>query len=450
MYHFNNHVGECLYLCTDHLGSIVKIVDEHGNARFEAKYDAWGNQEIIKNDIGFIRGYTGHEEMPEFGLVNMNARLYDPMLGRFLSADDYVQMPENSQNFNRYAYCVNNPLKYSDPSGNFFELAVVAMAAWQAGMTSWANGDSFMSGAAQGAAVSFVSQGFAYGIGSAFGHQVGSVWNEALRAGAHGLSQGALGVAEGGDFWTCFAAGAISSIAGSGAGAIWNDPSQFDPSRIIAICTLTGGLATLITDDSGNSFFQGAMIGFNVGCLNHCGERQTIEFGEDDESIFDYLVRKYQETNWYSDSETWFSNAGKVKKMFDEFVSGTGPKRRAFVNDKVAKAFRNSCGVNKARDAFYKQCLGLQDLSGRTYHDHYDFGIKGLVKAGIDPVEQFVGSYDVDIIAVDKSTLRFKITNTTSFWSLMYHVAPSWERSQCPRFGNTYQKYIFTEPIRAH
>ena len=70
------------------------------------------------NTIGFIRGYAGHEEMPEFGLVNMNARLYDPMLGRFLSSDNYVQMPEDSQNFNRYSYCQNNPLRYVDPSGN--------------------------------------------------------------------------------------------------------------------------------------------------------------------------------------------------------------------------------------------------------------------------------------------------------------------------------------------
>ncbi len=304
MCHDNDFTSEILYLCTDYLGSVIGIIDEHGEMCYEAKYDAWGNQEVVRNDIGFIRGYTGHEEMPEFGLVNMNARLYDPMLGRFLSPDDFVQMPENSQNFNRYAYCLNNPLKYSDPSGNFIQWPLVALAAWQAGMTSWANGDSFMSGAAQGAAVSIVSQGFAYGIGSAFGHQVGSVWNEALRAGAHGLSQGALGAAEGGDFWTCFAAGAISSIAGSGAGAIWNDPSQFDPSRIIAICTLTGGLATLITDDSGNSFFQGAMIGFNVGCLNHCG-------GEDEPT------QKDPEAEW----SDWFGKAVKSTKNAADYCA---------------------------------------------------------------------------------------------------------------------------------
>lgn len=52
----------------------------------------------------------------------MNARLYDPATSRFLSPDPYVQTPEQSQNFNRYSYCMNNPLKYTDKNGKFFFL----------------------------------------------------------------------------------------------------------------------------------------------------------------------------------------------------------------------------------------------------------------------------------------------------------------------------------------
>ena len=44
-------------------------------------------------------------------------RMYDPVMSSFLSVDRYVQDPSNSQNFNRYAYCLNNPLRFTDPSG---------------------------------------------------------------------------------------------------------------------------------------------------------------------------------------------------------------------------------------------------------------------------------------------------------------------------------------------
>ena len=47
----------------------------------------------------------------------MNGRIYDPLVGRFLSADNFVQDPTNTQNYNRYSYGLNNPLKFSDPSG---------------------------------------------------------------------------------------------------------------------------------------------------------------------------------------------------------------------------------------------------------------------------------------------------------------------------------------------
>jgi RHS repeat-associated protein len=64
------------------------------------------------------RGYTGHEHLDQFGLINMNGRLYDPVLRRMLSPDNYVQEPDNTQSFNRYSYVVNNPLRSTDPSGH--------------------------------------------------------------------------------------------------------------------------------------------------------------------------------------------------------------------------------------------------------------------------------------------------------------------------------------------
>ena len=71
------------------------------------------------------RGYTGHEWLPWFALYNCNACLYDPLLGRFLEPDPYIQAPDFSQRFNRYAYCLNNPLKYTDESGDFVITALL-------------------------------------------------------------------------------------------------------------------------------------------------------------------------------------------------------------------------------------------------------------------------------------------------------------------------------------
>ncbi|MBQ8673945.1 MAG: RHS repeat-associated core domain-containing protein, partial [Bacteroides sp.] len=87
---------------------------------------------VSVNSLSFQRGYTGHEHLDSFGLVNMNGRMYDPALGRFLSPDPYVQLPDFSQNFNRYSYCLNNPLMYTDPSGEFITLPLLASSIWMA------------------------------------------------------------------------------------------------------------------------------------------------------------------------------------------------------------------------------------------------------------------------------------------------------------------------------
>lgn len=70
-------------------------------------------------------GYTLHEHYNDFGLINMNGRVYDPYMSTFLSPDNYIQAPDNSQNFNRYAYCLNNPLKYTDPDGEIFWAPII-------------------------------------------------------------------------------------------------------------------------------------------------------------------------------------------------------------------------------------------------------------------------------------------------------------------------------------
>jgi RHS repeat-associated protein len=117
------------YIGRDYLGSITHITDADGDLVAEYSYDPWGRLRnpqtlaIYDDDnapsLFLGRGFTGHEHLPWFGLINMNARLYDPLLGRFLAPDPFVQDPDFTQNFNRYSYALNNPLKYSDESGEF-------------------------------------------------------------------------------------------------------------------------------------------------------------------------------------------------------------------------------------------------------------------------------------------------------------------------------------------
>jgi RHS repeat-associated protein len=74
-----------------------------------------GDLEALPTDHGF----TGHKhEAAELGLIFMEARFYVPGLGRFLSADILVPNPADPQSYNRYAYVLNNPLGFSDPTGH--------------------------------------------------------------------------------------------------------------------------------------------------------------------------------------------------------------------------------------------------------------------------------------------------------------------------------------------
>jgi RHS repeat-associated protein len=71
--------------------------------------------------------FTG-QRLDGTGLYYYNARYYDPTIGRFISPDTVIQNPANPQCFNRYSYCLNNPLKYTDPSGHYTESEYWALA----------------------------------------------------------------------------------------------------------------------------------------------------------------------------------------------------------------------------------------------------------------------------------------------------------------------------------
>ena len=146
---------ELNYVHKDNLGSWCVITNENCDVVQELQFDAWGNVNKIysthDNDgasLLYDRGYTGHEHLVDFGLVNMNGRMYDPVMSMMLSPDNNVQMPQMFQNYNRYSYCYNNPLRYNDPSGEWVESVVLGVVGGAANVLFNAgNIDSFGEGA---------------------------------------------------------------------------------------------------------------------------------------------------------------------------------------------------------------------------------------------------------------------------------------------------------------
>lgn len=111
-----------IYLHKDSLGSVTQLTDEQGKVLGGFKYDPWG----VRRDDGpnptpvvqnWSRGYTGHAEILQARYVHMNGRVYDPEIASFVSPDLVTQVLTDERTFNRYAYALDNPLKYTDPSG---------------------------------------------------------------------------------------------------------------------------------------------------------------------------------------------------------------------------------------------------------------------------------------------------------------------------------------------
>jgi RHS repeat-associated protein len=114
------------YFHHDHLGSVAAITNERGDLVERMAYDPWGKRRNVNGlpdstdslvGINTDRGFTMHEQLDEMGVVHMNGRIYDPLIGRFMSADPIIQAPDNLQSYNRYAYVMNNPLAFTDPTG---------------------------------------------------------------------------------------------------------------------------------------------------------------------------------------------------------------------------------------------------------------------------------------------------------------------------------------------
>ena len=143
IYISSNGSEQLYYAYTDYLGSLTALTDKNGVVVEKYAFDPWGNrrdvnnwQNLIINHSNYItdRGYTMHEHLHTFDLINMNGRIYDAKLSRFLSPDPQLQAPDNWLNYNRYTYALNNPMIYTDPSGEWFQFIYPFVTKWLAGM----------------------------------------------------------------------------------------------------------------------------------------------------------------------------------------------------------------------------------------------------------------------------------------------------------------------------
>lgn len=337
------------YLHHDHLSSIVAVTDEAGSTVEQMAFGAWGLRRsagtwlppsipIVAGETS--RGFTDHEHLDDVALVHMNGRIYDPAIGRFMSADPHIQYPANSQSYNRYSYVLNNPLSYTDPSGFFLSkifkaiakpikklissrigrIALAAGAAWLSGgaTTAWLTGGHWTisaavdagvevgigtiaaAGAASGFAGALVSTGSIKAAvkGAVFGGVSAGVARGIAQAAAtnsaladlaaathglstdalHGLAQGALSEAFGGDFVSGFS----GAFAGHAAGRFSKNFLRGDGAHFVAARTLVasaaGGFAGLIAGGSpANSAISAA---FSHLFNTEASERHTLERGQ--------------------------------------------------------------------------------------------------------------------------------------------------------------------------
>ena len=193
-----------------------------------------------------VSGFTGHEHLYAFNLINMNGRMYDPITGRMLSPDNYIQAPDFSQSFNRYSYAWNNPLVMTDPDGEFIQYifgAIIGgfngyMMADNLGYKGWNKFWYTIGGAVIGSATTGVgtavtsSTGIVIGgvvggavsgtgFGTLGGYAAGLRGGDLFNAGFKGMYRGAvtggigsmIGGAIGGG-WGALAGGATSNLTG--------------------------------------------------------------------------------------------------------------------------------------------------------------------------------------------------------------------------------------------
>jgi RHS repeat-associated protein len=253
--YIQNAGKDTLYFAhTDYQGSLIALSLPNTSVAERYAYDPWGKRRNPTNwtqnetRTAFVlnRGYTMHEHLPEFNLINMNGRVYDPITAMFFSPDPYLQAPGNWLNYNRYGYALNNPFLYTDPDGEWIHIVIGAIIG---GVVNWV---------AHGAEFSWDGLA-AFGIGAAGGAVIAATGGAAMgvfgtTAGAGGFIGGVIASGVGYSFGT-----AVTSI---GNNAFFGDPMPTAGQFLsgLGITMATGGLFNgTLAAANGRNFLTGNM-----------------------------------------------------------------------------------------------------------------------------------------------------------------------------------------------
>lgn len=264
------------YLFHDQLGSLVRIANAAGAVVSSMDFLAFGGRRNTDTQAAngtppslTPRGFTGHEMLDSVGLIHMNGRIYDQYLGRFLQPDPVIQEPGNAQSWNAYTYCFNNPLAYTDPSGNisFRQILGIAIAVIGTYVTMGMDGGFFAKlgvAIAFGAASGYVATGtlrgavtgaFTAGITMGIGQLGLDIWGRmAFQAMTGGIVEGI----NGGNFGNGFLAAGLTTAFMPQLGYINNDFAR------TAIGAIIGGS---ISKATGGKFANGAISGAIQGAM---------------------------------------------------------------------------------------------------------------------------------------------------------------------------------------
>lgn len=307
------------------------------------------------------RGYTGHENVEGLGIIQMNGRIYDPLLARFVQADPTLQFTQLSQWYNRYSYVLNNPMTYTDPSGYFVKWVMKKTGTWNIlraigqipgvdiiasmfiaaicapsgavaqcyatsmavfqGFKTYAVAGSLKAGGLAGA-LSYATAHVSKAIGGKYQFAKGGM-NSVLNVFSHSMVGGVSSVVQGGKFGHGFLSSMVStSLKG------FMDPSTTDlvesPYTRTLIAGLVGGTVSSIT---GGKFANGALTSSIQWWMN--AEKAGGTKGSSEKKIFvikkgDKTLIKNISTKLDNIIAGLDNNTGKVKDLLiNEFGFGT-------------------------------------------------------------------------------------------------------------------------------